>query len=132
MYMLIYLVSCKLEEFQKCFKHRCEKVAFLSDYLAGDNLNLFMYVQGCLTKKQTWYTNSVCVFLYVLFLFRKLLNISIFSWFCCDFCFNSLCLKLLFLHFSEWSLFPLHIENVICMCEHLLYSLSVKDFCYCA
>lgn len=42
--MLIYLVSCKLEEFQKCFQHRCEKVAFLSDYLEGDNLNLFMYV----------------------------------------------------------------------------------------
>lgn len=38
MYILLYLVSCKLQEFQNCFKCRCEKLVFYSDYLEGGQL----------------------------------------------------------------------------------------------
>lgn len=64
--MLIYLVSCKLEEFKKYFKHRCEKLVFQSDYLEGDSLYLYMYVRDVWSKSRHGTQTHYCVFLYVL------------------------------------------------------------------
>lgn len=132
MYMLTYTVSCKPEEFWKCFKHRCEKLDFQSDFLEGDSLYVYTYIEGCLIKKQTQYTNLLLCFFICITSYLDIfwLWFPFVCWFHTDFHFNSLSLKLLFLCFSEWSLFLLHNENVICVCEHLLYPLFVKDFCY--
>lgn len=66
-------------------------------------------------KKETQYTNPLLCFLIHIISHLDVfgLRFHIFCWFLTDFHFNSLSLTLVFLCFSEWSLFLLHNENVI-------------------
>lgn len=73
------------------------------------------------SKKQTQYTKSL-LFSYIYYLLIRCLDYGFIA-------FVGFALIFIFIA-SAWNYCSYVFLNNICMCEHLLYPLSVKDFCY--